>query len=77
MHNTFFSKVIGLVLALGFLLGVHNGRVAIWADGTREPYRIIPCPVFLLTRSQQDALAAGIRIDNMTDVEKLIRDFFP
>ncbi len=77
MGNTIFARIAGLILTLGFLLGIHNGKVAIWTDGSSQPYRVIPCPVFLLTRSQQDALAAGIRIDNMTDVENLIRDFFP
>lgn len=77
MHNTFSTKIAGLILLAGFLLGIHDGRVAIWKDGCSQPYRVIPCPAFLLTRSQQDALAAGIPIRNMTDVEKLIRDFFP
>lgn len=76
MGKTLFSRILCFFLAAGFFFGIHNGRIGIWKDGQATPYRVIPCPVFLLSQAQQDALAAGIRVDTMEDVDRLIRDFF-
>lgn len=77
MNKTHFTNLTALCLAAGFLIGIHNGRIGIWKDQDPTPFRVIPCPVFLLTPSQQSALADGIRIDTMEDVEDLIENFFP
>lgn len=77
MRKTVFTNLLSGLLAVGFFLGIHNGRIGIWLNGEKEPSRVIPCPVFLLTPSQQKALTQGIQIDTMEDMESLIRNFFP
>lgn len=76
MNKTLFARIGALILVAGFFIGIHNGRIGIWKDGQNTPYRVVPCPVFLLTEAQQQALATGIRIDTMEDVEQLISQFF-
>ncbi len=63
------------VLLLGFLIGTYNGRLAIWKDDDPKPYRIYPCPIYLLPQKEQSALQRGIRIDNMDDVSNFLENF--
>lgn len=77
MRKTFFANTAALVLAAGFLLGIHNGRIGVWKDQDPQVFRVIPCPVCLLSPQQQSALADGIHLDTMQDVEQLISTFFP
>ena len=30
------------LLLFGFLIGVHEGRIALWKDGSPEPWRVFP-----------------------------------
>ena len=71
------KEKIALMLLLGFLLGIHNGHIGVWKDQDPTPMRIIPCPVWVLSQRQQQMLQAGIRIDSMADVERLLTEFFP
>ena len=75
--RTVFTNLLVGTLCIGFLLGIHNGRIGIWKDPDPTPMRVIPCPVFLLTPEQQNMLSDGIRLDTMEDLEYLIENFFP
>lgn len=74
-----WSKLTGPVctlVLLGFFIGVHNGRIAVWKNEDPEPYRVIPCPVWILSQRQQQALYSGIRIDSMADIDRFLEEFF-
>ena len=62
-------------LLLGFLLGSYNGRLAVWKGDDPEPYRVYPCPVYLLPQKEREALQRGIRINNMDDVNNFLENF--
>lgn len=64
-----------LPVLLGFLLGTYNGRLAVWKGDDPEPYRVYPCPVYLLPKAEQEALQRGIRIDDMDDVSDFLENF--
>ncbi len=64
-------------LLLGFLLGIHNGRVALWKDQDPEPWRVFPYAVSALPRETRQALKAGIPIENMEDLENFIKNYLP
>ena len=66
------KPLIAPCLLLGFLLGIHNGRVALWKEPDPEPYRILAYPAAALPRDIQDALRAGIRIESEADLDRLI-----
>ena len=63
------------LLLLGFLVGSYNGRLAVWKDDDPEPFRVFPCPVYLLPKKDRDALSAGIRVETMEDVRYFLENF--
>ena len=64
-----------LSLFLTFILGSHNGYIALWQDGAAEPVKVFPYSVASLPSADQKALEEGIRIDNKTDLIKLLEDY--
>ena len=63
------------MILLGFLLGCYKGRLAVWKDDDPQPYRVYPCPVYLLPKAERNALQRGIRIDNMDDLSRFLENF--
>lgn len=68
-------KQILTLLLLGFLVGSYNGRLAVWKGDDPQPYRIYPCPVYLLPKEDRQALQRGIRIDSMEDLSNFLENF--
>ena len=62
-------------LLFSFLLGSHNGRLAMWKDQDPTPCKVFPCPVAVLPRAVQEQLKAGIRLETMEDVNRLLENF--
>lgn len=73
-HSLFRRRFCTLVL-LGFLIGVHEGRIALWKDGESTPWRIFPYPVSVLPEEDRNALNSGIRVDTMEDLNRLLENF--
>ena len=71
------KQMLASLLLVGFLIGVHNGQIGVWRIPDPEPMRTIPCPIWVLSQKQQQLLQQGIRIESMTDLEKMMTDFFP
>ena len=63
-----------LTFALSFLLGVHNGNVALWTDG-EEPARVFPCPVSMLPADARAALEKGVRVESLEELEQLAENY--
>lgn len=66
------QKILLPALMLGFLLGIHNGRVALWKDGQSQPCKVFPYPVSVLPSDVRQALEDGIRIDSEADLDRLL-----
>ena len=66
---------ISLLLALGFILGSHNGYVALWTEGQAEPDRTFPYRVSSLPQADQEALAKGIRAEDILELTQLLEDY--
>lgn len=62
------------VLMLGFLLGVKDGRIALWKDGAKEPWKVFPYPVCALPAETQQALRNGIRVDSTQQLDQLLEN---
>lgn len=69
------KPLLAQLVLLGFLLGIHNGRVALWNDQDPEPCRVFPYAVAALPAQVQNALQQGIRIESEADLEKLLENF--
>ena len=64
-----------LVVALGFILGIQDGYIALWKDGSAKPVEIFPFQAQLLPEKDQDALEKGIRIENADQLAQLMEDY--
>lgn len=74
MKNKRLSARIFALAALGFLLGVQNGRIALWKDGCADPIRVFPYPIAALPTQTQQQLRNGIRIDNTEELNRLLEN---
>ena len=59
----------------GFLLGIHNGCIALWEDGNPEPVKIFPYPAQYLPKADYQALEKGIRPGNDRELQQLLEDY--
>lgn len=59
---------------LGFLLGVRDGRIALWRDGDSAPMRVFPYPIAALPTQTQQQLRNGIRIDDTEELNRLLEN---
>ena len=65
-----------LTLMLGFILGLRGGNIALWRSGSAEVLRIFPYRAEMLPPEAQDALAAGIPIEDLRQLEELAENYF-
>lgn len=66
------NHLLPFLAMLGFLLGIHNGRVALWKSPDPEPYRVFPCYVSTLPPEIRTALEKGIKIESEADLDRLL-----
>ena len=75
MKQKMLSHLLCGVLLMSFLLGSHNGRLALWKDEDPEPCKVFPCPIAVLPKAVQDQLRKGVRLETMEDVNRLLEIF--
>ena len=68
-------KLLSPALLLAFLLGTHNGYVALWTGDTIDPDRIYPYRISALPPEDQKALKQGIRVENILELTQLLEDY--
>ena len=64
-----------LTLFFAFLLGSHNGFVALWKDSDPEPLQVFPYQVTSLPVEDQKLLEKGIRIESTGELMRLLEDY--
>lgn len=72
MKKRFFSCPL---LLLGFLLGIHEGKIALWKDNDPQPMQVFPYRAEMLPEADQKALKKGIKVENMRQLYSLIEDY--
>ncbi len=77
MKRTKLSTLLCTVILSGFLLGIHNGRVALWKDQDPQPVRVFPYFAAALPEPLQRALCQGIPLESMDDLEDLMEKYLP
>lgn len=60
---------------LGFLLGIHNGRVAVWQDGKKDPIKVFPYSAKLLPAKDRELLEKGLHFDTKEEMIRRIEDY--
>ena len=67
--------IIYLSLILSFILGIHDGHLALWKENKTAPEVVFPCPVELLPEADRRALAEGIPITSERELARLLEDY--
>lgn len=75
MRKKAISRLLTTALMAFFLLGVHDGNIALWRDGDAKPIKVFPYDVSLLPKQEQERLRQGIRIESMEDLNRLIEAY--
>lgn len=71
-------KIKNLVIStllLGYILGIHNDKLALWKDDDPEPIKIFPFSVTSLPKADQNALRHGIKIKDKEGLMHIIEDY--
>lgn len=66
-----------LALILSFILGVHEGNIALWKEGSTAPDRVFPYQARMLPPEARTALEQGIRFDNLEQLKALAENYLP
>ena len=71
------KRVCWLYLALffGFLLGLSDGYITLWKDGTEKPVQVFPYRAQMLPASDRQALENGIQIGTEQELQQLLEDY--
>jgi hypothetical protein len=68
------SIIYGMLL-FGFILGIHEGRIALWKDNDPEPYKVFPYYASMLPRKDRNALKKGIYLENEDQLRQLVEEY--
>lgn len=63
------------IVLFGFMLGIHEGKIALWEGDDPEPVYIYPYSAQLLPLADQSALEDGIHFHSRHDLERLLGDY--
>lgn len=75
MKTPRFSRYFCTIVMAGFLLGIHNGKIALWEDNNPEPVKVFPYSARILPPEARAALEKGYPIDSMEQLEQMVRDY--
>lgn len=64
-----------LALCFSFLLGIKDGKVALWKEGQSEPVKTYPYPVSMLPKVARDALKEGVPLESEQQLYDIIEDY--
>ena len=63
------------ILLFGFTLGIHNGRLALWEDGYREPVTVFPLYAQHFPEKDRQLLQCGIHAETASEVTAILEDY--
>lgn len=69
------QRMLSTLIILGFLLGVYEGKVALWKDNQKQPMRVFPYSVSMLPKKDQDRLKNGIRVNTLQQLQQMLEDY--
>ena len=67
--------VLANILLFGFLLGIHEGKIALWKDNQKKPMKVFPYQASILPEEDQKRLKEGIHVDSLNELYKLVEDY--
>ncbi len=74
--NKGIHQICTMALLTGFLLGIHDGRVALWQDDDPQPIQVYDIPERTLPVADRLKLKEGIRVESREELWMLLENFF-
>lgn len=71
----YFKKHAALVLLLGFLLGIHEGKLALWRDGTEKPEQVYDIRADSLPPADRLVLDRGMQLESREEVWQVLENY--
>ena len=66
-----FSGILCGALMAVYLLGVHEGKIALWSGDDPEPIQVFPYRVSMLPRKEREMLKEGIQVESLEELYQL------
>ena len=70
-----FFKTLLPLLVFSLYLGISGGKLALFRKGHATPLQVYPYSVSAYPRAEQQALLAGIPIENAQQLASLLENF--
>ena len=67
--------LLSALLGAAFLLGIRDGRLALWQEGSPHPVRTYALHPDCLPQQDLAELQRGIRADTLPELTALLEDF--
>ena len=71
MKKKYLSQLLCAAFLSVYLLGIHDGKIALWSGDDPEPIRVFPDSASMLPEEARKQLEAGIPIESMEDLNRL------
>lgn len=68
-------KHLSVLLLAVYLLGIHDGKIALWSGDDPEPVRVFPYSASMLPQEARAYLEKGIPINSMAELDRLIEAY--
>ena len=75
MKKRIISQFLCCALLAVYLLGIHDGKVALWSGDDPEPETVFPYHVSMLPKEARELLEQGIPINSMEELNRLIETY--
>lgn len=75
MKKKMLSHLLSLALVAVYLLGIHDGKIALWEGDDPEPVRVFPYRASMLPEEARKMLEQGIPIESMDELRKLAETY--
>lgn len=64
-----------MFVLVSFLLGIQDGYIALWEEGSTEPLHVFPYRAEMLPPADRAALENGIKIDEKSELFQILEDY--
>lgn len=71
MKKRILTRLIPGILMAFFLVGIHEGKIALWEGDDPEPIKVFPYRASMLPKADRQRLEKGIRVETMEELTKL------
>ena len=69
------KNILSGILLFGFLLGIYEGKIALWSDHKKEPIRVLPYSASILPKKDRQRLENGIRFNTLDELKSFVEDY--